>query len=204
MANKDNETSVFWIMIFIIIIILIPLFLELLLQYTNGRKSKQLIYQLALNKAKELKQPLLIFNSTNEGYFINTYASNCDGKTAGTATFNGPIQEIVPLLNDKSVVIMLSDVLEYIPTESLPKLIADLLKASDNNLYVVSVDTNSPRIYYDYKITNVMTDSFNLPNGNPIKYVPINSVQQKLHQFYQYVFMIVPYKFFTYYPVNIK
>jgi hypothetical protein len=187
-----SENAIGWILIYILILILIPLFLELLLRYTNGRKTKQLIYSMAQDKAGELSQPLIVFNSPTEGFIWEDKKAN---------VFTGGIVEIVKLLNDSSSVIMVSETLEYLPTDELQPLIKDLVRASGGNLYVVSVDKNSPRIYYDYKIVNVISDSFNLPDST-IKYLPLNGVQENLHKFYSYVFMVIPYGFFTYDPVK--
>jgi hypothetical protein len=191
-SNEKNDINIFWILMFILIIILIPLFIELILRYTNGHKTKQLIYNMALEKAKLLKKPLIVFNNPNDGFIVD---HNKD------SNFKGDIYEIVSLLNDDSVVILISETLEYIPSDMIEKLINEILRATGNNLYIVSIDHNSPRVYCDYKIINVINTPFNLPNSL-VKYHSITEPVKKIHNFYSYVFKIIPYKLLSCDPIN--
>lgn len=169
------------IIIYLIIIIMILLFLDYLFKLTIRHRRKQKIKQLANKQSIKKKKPLLILN--------NNEVLNLTGK------------EIIDKLAKKfrfspnTCVVMISEVLEYVESDFLEKVINQLLKISGGDLYIACIEKNSPRGFWDYKIKNIMNKSFYLPNEK-IEWTKPNELQLSTQRIYYYVFKIIPYDFF--------
>ena len=190
--------KIFLIAIYIMILILIPLFLDFLFKITVRHKRKNEIITIAKKNANKTNKPLIIFNGISHGV-VDT--------NDNTEKFSGDISEIISQMGDNTCVIIVSETLEYI--DDLPNFIDQLKRVSGNDLYVVSLEKNSPRIFWDYNIKNVMNDTYTLPDietdvqhRNPNKmpnkkltWMSPNNLQIKTQHMYEYFFNILPYNF---------
>lgn len=192
--NSSLLKKILLIIIYLCIIILIPLFLDYLFKLTVRKKRKAQIKELAEEKAKNLNKSLIIFNDRYHGVVRNINENTKEN-------FTGDIEEIIPQLADNSAIIVVSDTLEYV--DNIKPLIEQLRRASaDGNLYLINIEKNSPRVFWDYKIINIMDKSYYLPDSEEIKWVSPNNLQKKSQKFYSYVFKIIPYRFFDGAPVE--
>lgn len=176
------------ILIYVMIIILVILFLDLLMKYTIRNNRAEKIKSLAENSAREKNKPLIIFDSINHGSIINTDGSIED--------FNGDIIEIADQIKDNSCVLLVIGVLEYLDINELNNIIKQFRKISGNDFYSSNLEKNAPRIFFDYKIKNIMDKSFYLPNEQ-INWNQANDLQKNTQKFYIQVFKVVPYNFFS-------
>lgn len=176
-------SKIFLIAIYLGILLLVPLFLDYLYKVTIRRNNKKKMESLAKKEAAKLKKPLIIFNGTNSGTV----------DTDGTVEkFDGDVFEIVSQLRSNTSVIMVSETLEYIP--ALEKFIKELERVSGGNLYILGIEKNSPRIFWDYKILNVLDQSYITPqNIKSVMWESPNGLQQGTHAIYEQVFKILPY-----------
>lgn len=177
------------IVIYIIIIIMIPLFLDYLFKLTVRRKRKIQIKSLAMKKAKDTNKALLIFDNRYGG--VVSHAGDFTDKES----FDGDAVEIINQMADNSCVIVVKETLEYI--DDLNDFIAQLKNVSGGDLYTVNIEKNSPRVFWDYKIKNIMNKSFYLPMDTEIQWSEPNRLQKSIQKFYSYVFKILPYNFFV-------
>ena len=184
--SNESIKKIILILIYIIIIIFIALFLDYLFKITIRKRRKQQIKYLAQKKALETGKPLLIFNNQYEGIFQNNNDST---------KFTGNISEIINKLDKNSCVVIVSQVLEYV--DDVNKLIKQIDKISNGDYYFINLEKNSPRIWWDYKINNVMSKPYYLPSSNDISWNSPNSLQKKIQQFYSIIFKIVPYEPFV-------
>lgn len=184
--SNESIKKIILILIYIIIIIFIALFLDYLFKITIRKRRKQQIKYLAQKKALETGKPLLIFNNQHEGIFQNNNDST---------KFTGNILEIINKLDKNSCVVIVSQVLEYV--DDVNKLIKQIDKISNGDYYFINLEKNSPRIWWDYKINNVMSKPYYLPSSNDISWNSPNSLQKKIQQFYSIIFKIVPYEPFV-------
>jgi hypothetical protein len=190
------------IMIYLIIIIMIPLFLDILFKLTVRKNRKSKIKNMAQKKSIETNKSLIIFNDRYNGIVINPTNPKI------IEEFTGDIVEIVNQMADNSCVIVVSETLEYIGETKtdksrdslLSKTIKQLKNISGNDFYCINIEKNSPRVLWDYKIKNIMDKSFYLP-GDVVEWHQPNELQIKIQKFYFYVFKILPYHFFAYDPV---
>ena len=191
-------SKVIRIVFYLLIIILIVLLLDLLFSYTVRKNRKNQIKQIAEQKALELDKPLIIFNDRDNGIVISY---NKDG-VPSAEDFTGDILEIANQIKTDSAVVIVSETLEYIDDETfLRETIKQLNRISGGNLYVVNIEKNSTRPFWDYKIKHIMEKSYYLPNEK-IKWIKPNNVQLYTQKFYSKIFTILPYRFFTYYPIK--
>jgi len=195
---------------------MIPIFLDYLFRLTVRKKRKNQILKLAELKSRETGKPVIIFNDRNHGTII-TYTNN-NSHTA--EDFPGDIVDIIDKLETNSLVVIVSQTLEYIDgtklidvdnrtisnkkktSTDLSWTIDNLKRVSGGDLYVLDIEKNSPRIFWDYKIKNIMDKSFYLPNEN-ITWSAPNGLQLRTQKMYSYVFKILPYQFFAYDPVYV-
>lgn len=175
------------VLAYVIIIILAVIFLDILMNYTIRNNRKEKMKSLAQEKCKKTNKPLIIFDKPNHGVVVDL-----NGKME---EFNGNITEIVDQLKNNSCVLLIIGVLEYIDTEKLGKTIRQFKKISGGDLYCCNLEKNAPRIFWDYKIKNVMDKSFYLPDEQ-IKWEKPNDLQLNVQRFYSYIFRIVPYHLF--------
>lgn len=192
------------IMMYIIIIIMISLLLDILFRLTVRKNRKSKIKYLAKKKSLDKNKALIIFNNRFKGIVINSSTTDSEPEE-----FEGDIVEIVNLMENDSCVVMVSETLEYIDSTSidelgetlLSKTIKQLKNISGGDFYSVNIEKNSPRIFWDYKIKNIMDKSFYLPDDNITWYQP-NDLQLKIQDFYRHIFKILPYDFFAYDPIK--
>lgn len=189
-----NTTNVLiMIVVYAICIILIPLFLDSLFRLTVRSKRRLAVQNLAQKKAKATGKPLVVFNNKNGGIVSQT--GDLDSKSK-FESFECDIDQCLTALKENSVVIIVSETLEY--SDNVAELLKNLKTASGGDFYVVGLEKNSPRVFFDYKILNVMSEPFYIPEvQNEIKWLPPNQLQQSVQNFYYYVFKILPYDFFA-------
>uniref|UniRef100_A0A6C0CAV6 Uncharacterized protein n=1 Tax=viral metagenome TaxID=1070528 RepID=A0A6C0CAV6_9ZZZZ len=176
-------TKLCLIFLYVAILILVPLFLDYLFKISIRRNKKKELTELAKARAQKVKKPLIIFNGVNGG------SIDTDGKVE---SFDGNVSEIVSQLGDNTSVVLVAETLEYIP--DLQNFIKELKRISDGDLYILGVENNSPRIFWDYKIINVLDKSyFVAKKDKEITWGSPNSLQLKTQKIYEYVFNILPY-----------
>ncbi|XWV26513.1 hypothetical protein QJ857_gp0554 [Tupanvirus soda lake] len=187
------------IFVYLVIIIMIPLFLDYLFKLTVRKNRKNKILSLAKSKSLETDKPLIVFNNNNNGVVIN--------KDGTLEEFSGDIIEIINQMADNSCVMIVSETLEYIGNnesinndEVLTQTINQLNTVTGGDIYFVNIEKNSPRVFWDYNIKNVMDKSFYLPNDN-LSWTKPNELQKNIQKLYFYVFKIIPYNFFAYDPI---
>lgn len=185
--SNESIKKIILILIYIIIIIFIALFLDYLFKVTIRKRRKQQIKFLAQKKALETGKPLLIFNNQYEGILQKN--------NENSIKFTGNILEIIDKVDKNSCVVVVSEVLEYI--DDVYKLIKQIDDISNGDYYFINLEKNSPRIWWDYKIINVMSKPYYLPSSNDITWNSPNNLQKKVQHFYSIVFKIVPYEFFV-------
>jgi hypothetical protein len=178
------------VLIYLIVIILIPIFLDYLFKLTVRRKRKLNIMHLAEEKSKQTNKPLLIIDSV-----IHATISKAD---SSKEEINDDVTTYLGMLKQNSFVVVVLGVLEYI--DNPKKFIEELNYVSGHDLYIVNIEKNSPRIFYDYKIKNVIDEPFyvfsksDTSNSNyQITWSEPSSLQKNIQSFYSYVFKIVPY-----------
>jgi len=181
---SDNILSKFILLIFYLcIIILIPLFLDLLFKLTVRRNRKDKIIEMATDLAHRTGKSLVIFDGPHNGSVMLQ-------SDAPKETFDGKITEIIHEMADNSCVIVVSETLEYV--DNLQNTIDDLKRVSGNDLYVVAIEKNSPRVFWDYNIINIMDKPYYVPMEN-IQWIAPNQLQKKIQNLYRYVFKVLPY-----------
>jgi len=185
------------IFIYLIIIILIPLFLDYLFRLSVRRKRKLNMLYLARKKSATTKKPLLIFNDRSNGIISDSGDPSKDKEE-----IQGEITEIIGLLKPNSFVILVSETLEYV--DDVKKLTEELNVASGSDLYIVCFEKNSPRVFWDYKIKNIMNEPFYIlsESDKEIKWSNPTNLQKSIQHFYSYVFKILPYNFFVKDPIE--
>ena len=87
-------------------------------------------------------------------------------------------------------------IFEYIDDNLINDLVKELLRVSGGNLYIVNIEKNSPRIFWDHKIKNIINKPFYLPPIENIKWSTPNNLQIKIQKFYAQIFRILPNNFF--------
>lgn len=188
-----NTNVVIMILLYAICLILIPLFLDYLFRLTVRAKRRSAIKNLAQKKAKETNKPLVVFNNPTSGVVSPTGDLDLDPQIE---SFECDITNCISALKDNSIVMVVSETLEYVSDPE--ELTQNLIRASGGDLYVVGLEKNSPRMFYDYKIINILDEPFYIPdNVADIKWSKPNELQKSVQKFYSYVFEILPYDFFT-------
>lgn len=179
------------VIMYLAIFIMIPFFLDYLFKITVRKKRKQQIKYLAKNKAIKKNKALIIFNNRYQGVVINYNGDKLKSKEE----FTGDIIEIIEQMADNSCVIIISETFEYI-NKQLSQIIQQIQRVSGDDLYTVNFEKTSPRIFWDYKIKNVMDKSFYLPGDN-ITWSKPNKLQANTQKFYSFVFKFIPYNLFA-------
>jgi len=190
MADDNLVKKIFLVIIYLIIILLIPIFLDLLLKISVRKNREKQLYMMALENAKKKAQSLVVFTDRYNGFIIN------DVQLDKAEKFNGDIINIVDNMIDNSCIVMVSLTLEYIDNDELKRVIQNLMRISGGNLYILAIEKTSPRLFWDYKIKNIFDKSFYIPNGQKISWTFPNNLQTTTQKFYSYLFKILPYSFF--------
>lgn len=190
-SNASVNTSkishkIFTILIYALLILAIPIFLDYLFRLTVRRKRRLNIMLQAEKKSKKTKKPILIFNSVSEGIIDGTFV---DG--AQKEDFDGHIDILLDKLQDNAFVIVLSETLEYVSEPE--KTIQMARRVSGGDLYIVSLESSSPRIWFDYKLRQYMEKPFYLPTDSTISWNIPNNLQLKTQNIYAQIFKIIPY-----------
>jgi hypothetical protein len=195
MANNFLEKALIIIM-YLIIIILIPLFLDWIFRLTVRKNRKNKILAIAKKKSLDTGKPIIIFNDRYNGMVLGS------GEGQPNEEFIGDIVEITNQMADNSCILIVSETLEYIDNTNnlLSQTINTLYNVSGGDLYCINFEKNSPRILWDYKLKNIMDKCFYLPE-NKITWTKPNQLQHNTQQLYFYIFKILPYHFFAYDPV---
>ena len=193
--SDDSICKIVTIIIYFILILMIPLFLDYLFELTIRKKRRQKIKNLAQIKSQETGKPLIVFNDKNNGVVFTNENWN-KGED-----FTGDIVQLINEMADNSCVIIVSETLEYIDDTLLIDTINTIKYVSGNDIYAINIEKNSPRIFWDYKIKNIMDESFYLP-GDDITWKKPNNLQIKIQNFYSIIFKVLPYKFFAYNPIE--
>lgn len=178
-------TKIILILMYLVIIILIPLFLSYLLNITIMKKRWIMIKKMAIAKSLSKNKPLVIFYGDNNGIIVTKKIKK---------EFVGNIIDVSGKMSDNSCVVVLVEVLEY--SEDLTMLIKQLKRISGGDLYAINVEKNSPRVFWDYKIKHVMDTPYFFPKDK-IDWKNPNDLQVKIQTFYSYVFRVLPYNFFV-------
>lgn len=207
--NGNISSKIYMVLIYLIIIILVPLFLDYLFKLTVRRKRKLNMLYLAEKKSASTKKPLLIFNNRSSGIISHSGVLSTDKEE-----IQGEITEIIGGLKENSFVIVVSETLEYV--DDVEKLIKELITVSGSDLYIINLEKNSPRIFWDYKIKNIMDQPFYIVSDmqltsssekptlieKKIKWTNPTNLQKSIQKFYTNVFKILPYDFFVNDPVE--
>ncbi len=186
----NTANKVCMMLIYAGIIILIPIFLDYLFRLTVRSKRRLNIKHLAEKKATETGKPLLIFNNRSGGIISQTGDLSKDNEE-----FECEITQCIEMMKANSFVVVVSETLEYV--SDVEKLLKDLYVVSGGDLYVIGIEKNAPRIFFDYKIINIMDSPFYIPTDTQIKWLGPNQLQKSAQKFYSYVFSVLPYDFFT-------
>lgn len=199
MAKNNIASIICMIMIYTLIIILIPLFMDYLFRITVRRKRKATILKLAEEKAKETKKPLLIFNSKSNAIISDK------GNLTDKEEIHGDITELISNLKDNSFVVVVSETLEYV--DDIKTTLEELVRISGSDLYIINLEKHAPKLLYDANIINIMDQPFYMfsepqyGNNKQVKWIDVNDVQKKAQKFYSYVFKVIPSEFFIYDPI---
>uniref|UniRef100_A0A6C0LSQ0 Uncharacterized protein n=1 Tax=viral metagenome TaxID=1070528 RepID=A0A6C0LSQ0_9ZZZZ len=188
--NMNTTEKIILIIFYLIIVISIPLFLDILLRITVRKRRKYIMKHLAEKKTTEKNKALLIFNNRYSGIVVY---SNDDSEKA--EEFTGDAVEIANNMADNSCVILISETLEYV--EELEQFIQQLNRVSGGDLFIVNIEKKSPRMLWDYKIINIMDKSYYTPGNLMIKWSKPSNLQNKIRNIYKFIFKLIPYNLFA-------
>ncbi|AGC01844.1 hypothetical protein H012_gp619 [Acanthamoeba polyphaga moumouvirus] len=179
-------STILLVIIYALIIISIPLFLDYIL--SNMKKNcTQKIFSQAKKKSNELNKPIILFQDKNHGIIINNNEIE---------SFDGDIVNICKELDDSSCILILYEVLEYIndPDDIFIKdLVHNIKRISGDDFYIININKHSPKIYLDHNILNIM-DKDIYQFEDKISYRNPSKIEQKIQNIYRYFFKIVPYE----------
>lgn len=177
------------IVIYVIIIILIPILLDYLFRIFIRSKRRYVTKEAAQTKAKSSSKPLIVIQDQN-GLIISETA-NLD---TDTKYIPCNLNECLEAMKENSMVIIVNETLEYVP--DLNRLLTNLKSVAGSDLYVLGLEKNSPRVFYDYKIVNILDKPVYFPGSN-LTWSEPNKLQKSVQSFYSYIFKILPYDFFS-------
>jgi len=168
------------ILVYLIIIIMIPFFLDYLFKITTRKKKNDKILKLGHELSKSSGKPLIIFYGNDTGKILDS-----------EETFDGDISEIIHQMTDNSCVIICIESLEYV--NDVNQTLEDLRRVSGGDLFLVSVEEKSPRAFWDYQIKNIFEKPYYLTTDRNIKWDIPNDLQLKCQNIYKYIFYVLPY-----------
>ena len=188
MAGFIKKT--FIIFVYLLIILMIPVFLDYLFELTIRRKRLLKTEGSARKIAKQQNKPIVVFNGLTNGN-IRTL----DGaKQDSVEDFTGDIMEILTEMMENSAVIVLNKSIEY--TKNPIEIITEAKRVSGGDLFIVSIEKNSPRVFWDNEIINITEKTEYGPKDKEIKLIKMNNVQRKIRNIYSYLFRIIPSELF--------
>jgi len=174
---------VFKILTYVIIILIIFLLLDFLFKMTIRKRKWKQIYFLA-NKLSQIKRkPIMIIYDTNNALI------------EPNKKIQGDIVNIITRLPSNKYILIVSQLLEYV--DEPKKVIYHCKRISGDDVYFINIENTSPRIWWDYKIKNIMNAPFYLPYETNIKWINKSNKQKKVHKIYAIIFKILPYRYFT-------
>lgn len=173
------------VLMYILILILIPIILDFLFKITVRTKRKNAVIKLAEQDAYKNDKSLVVFENLDSGYVV-TFE-----KKYKIEKFTGNIESIINEMADDSCVIVLNQILEYIDSDTLEQFIKKLYNISGGHIYFINLEKNSPKIFWDYRIKNIMNYPVYFPDSK-IKWNKPNKLQNQIQKIYSYIFMIVP------------
>ncbi|ANB50496.1 hypothetical protein [Powai lake megavirus] len=168
------------IVIYIILILSIPFFLDYYLQSKKIKCIQESILKDAKHISSENNKPLIVFNNREQGFVINNNQIE---------KFTGNIENILPELADNSCVLVLYEILEYI--DEPENIIIDAKRVSGDNYLIINIINNTPRTYWDYRIKNIMNKPY-YSKDNDIVYNKSSNIQKKTQNIYRYLFSLFP------------
>jgi hypothetical protein len=180
--------------IYVIIILSIPLFIDLLFKLTIRRKRKNILLHKALSRSKKTNKPLIIFNNYNEGFIIKT-----TNNERNEEKIDDNIEQLLPKLKDNSCVLLISETLEYV--DNVDQLIKETIRVSNFDLYISNFEKKSLRFYYDPYIKQIMDKPYYMGKYVDIKWASISPIQSKIRNVYKHVLKIFPKKYILYDPI---
>lgn len=187
---SDLLKKTFIIFVYLLIILMIPIFLDYLFELTIRSKRLLRIENSARKISKQTNKPVVIFNGLAKGNIRSVDGINPDT----IEDFDGDIMEILTEMMDNSAVIVLNKTIEY---EKNPvALITEARRVSGGDLFIVSIEKNSPRIFWDNEIINITEKSEYTNLDKEIKLIKMNNLQQKIRRIYSYFFKIIPIELF--------
>lgn len=175
MSTDIIVNKIFIILMYILIILAIPIIITLLYKLMSNRME----LSKALEKATVLNKPLIIFDSISSGKIIFN-----NRETA----FTGNIIDVLKELDNKSVVIYLDRILEYVDPDDISIIYKELKRTSE--FYVKTISKNSPQVFWDYRIKNLY--SFKEDKIDILNPEKPNNLQIKIQYIYQKIFKILP------------
>jgi hypothetical protein len=197
LKSPSFYSKIIMICLYIVIIIFIPILLDSLFTWTVRARRRKTIMQLAEKTAILKEKSLVVFNGLTEGQVYHLESEKkvkSEPSLVKGEPFNGDFMEIIDQMADNSCVIIVAFVLEYV--EDFEGALKVLKRVAGDNLYVLGLEANSPRTFWDYKIKQILDKSFYVPeNLNVTSHKP-NGIQLKLQVVYRYIFKVVPYGWF--------
>lgn len=166
------------ILIYLMIIIIIPFFIDYLFKLTLRKKRENMIKNEAQNMSKLSGKPLVYFYGCDRG--------EIDGEE-----FTGDIAEIINQMANDSCTIVTFESLEYV--NDVEKVLNELKRVAGGDLFMVNVEKKSPRAFWDYQLNNLFEKSQYRPSDKNIKWDTPNDLQLKTQKIYEYIFCLLPY-----------
>lgn len=171
------------IIIYILIVLVIFLFIDFLFKITIRKRKWKQMYYLARQLSIIKQKPIMIIYDLHHAIIEPSHK------------IQGNIAEIITQMPNNRYILIVSQLLEF---ETDPKnLIYHCKRISGNDTFFINIEMNSPRIWWDYKLKNIMHSPFYLPHDREIKWTVVSKKQKKIHNLYSIIFKILPYNFFT-------
>jgi len=182
---------VFYLILGIILIFLLPLLVELIISLTSRRQKRRGTYQNAQERSKQTGKPLLVVGDPDTGC-INHYLGrdyqcgdiclDLTGCPGCPRQIKGDLVTEMKKLQDDSCVIFVSCTLEYLP--NLETAIKELERVSGDhsNLFVVAVESYSPLHFLFSGTQNIILNC--PPNQRKINYCKVPKVYKILQKIY--------------------
>lgn len=192
-TQNGKLRTILLIIVYAVILIFVPIFLDALFTLTIRRNRIEKIKKLAQNDAQTNDKSVVTFYSPNKGRVRHP-------NSPADEEFDGDMIEILSSMSDNCCVIVVIETLEYLPDPN--EAVKHLLRVSGNRLYIVGFERNSPRAFWDYRIRQLLQRPYYTPESlSLIALYPLNTLQKTAQQFYEHIFQIVPYNWFS--PSNI-
>lgn len=182
------------ILIFVKLYLIITIIVYIICYKVQKRKTK--IYNLAVNKANKTNKLLMVIGDPNNGSFFHRYFThiifgipygygdlcidlNINNKYKGN-TINAKLEDVINTFHTNSYVIYISQTLEYIDSNKLNYVLKELIRVSNNDLYIVNMifDNDS---YYDYHDKFIRKTYFTKtpPEYNVIEYYNLDNKNKR-------------------------